>query len=156
MKKKEKVGVTLAMGMGTLAAVAAVAKSTVFPKVYTGDATAGLEVSAWGTIETGVSIMAASIPILRALVRQGQGGVPMGYATGMAATGRSEGGSVFFQRTWLKPSPSGSTTARVEPVEGPADEVLVGKVKEENVRRDRASVEMDSYEGEVRPRDFTV
>ncbi|KAH8903777.1 hypothetical protein BR93DRAFT_985740 [Coniochaeta sp. PMI_546] len=107
MKRSEKVGVTLAMGMGTLAGVAAIAKTTVFPRVYSADKTVALQVSAWGAFETAVSIMAASIPILRALVRQGQAaGVPMGYETadvlrpfagefvyaGPAAAGRSSDG----------------------------------------------------------------
>lgn len=165
MKRSEKVGVTLAMGMGTLAGIAAVAKTTVFPKVYSPEPnTAGLQVSAWGAFETAVSIMAASIPILRALVRQGQqgaGAVPMGYAPGGGAAATTTMRSVFFQRTWLAPSLASSSTRGVEqqqPPEIEPDEALAGKAKvDDEEQAGRGSVEMDSYVGsEARPRDFTA
>ena len=154
MARSERVGVMLAMGMGTLAGAAAVVKSTIFPRVYDADHLAGLQVSGWGTVETSVSICAASIPILRALVRQGQqgGGVPLGYQTGQTGMVHSNARSVFFQRTWLAPSrtDSGVAIARAPVVE----EVLAGKADPEEPLR--TSVEMDSYGNEVRPRDFTV
>ncbi|OIW26285.1 hypothetical protein CONLIGDRAFT_468532 [Coniochaeta ligniaria NRRL 30616] len=155
MKRSEKIGVTLAMGMGTLAAIAAIAKTTVFPRVYSADLTAGLQVSAWGALETAVSIMAASIPILRALVKQGQAGVPMGYQTqgGTAATGATMR-SVFFQRTVFAPSLASSSVR----VEQSPDEALAGKTAPagDDEETGRTSVELDSYGSEARPRDFTV
>jgi hypothetical protein len=79
MKRTEKIGVTLAMGMGVFAGITALVKTGVFPRIYTDDVTAGIQVAAWGALETAVSVMAASIPILRALVRQeGGGGLPRG------------------------------------------------------------------------------
>lgn len=169
MKRSEKVGVTLAMGMGALAGIAAVAKTTVFPKVYSPEPnTAALQVSAWGAFETAVSIMAASIPILRALVRQGQqgaGAVPMGYANGGVGGGGTAGTvgtmrSVFFQRTWLAPSLASSSTRGVgqQQPQAEPDEALAGKAKvDDEEQAGRGSVEMDSYVGsEARPRDFTA
>jgi hypothetical protein len=153
MKKAEKVGVTLTMGMGTLAGVAAIAKTTVFPRVYDADHIAPLLVSGWGAVETAVSICAASIPILRALVRQGRdGGAPVGYQTGQTAQVHSDVRSVFFQRTWLAPSRTGSGVGR-EPV---VEEVLVGEAMPGKDDGMKTSMEMDSYGAEVRPRDFTV
>jgi hypothetical protein len=160
MKRSEKVGAILAMGMGTFAAAAAVAKTTAFPRVYTDDTAAALQVSAWGALETAVSIMAASIPILRALVRnQGGQGVPMGYnetgEVGSVATGTTGGWNVFNRRVDWALSRSRASTARVDSV---ADEALSGKGTpvDEEEGQERASFEMDSYGGEVRPRDFTV
>ena len=153
MRRSERVGVMLAMGMGTLAGAAAVVKSTIFPRVYDADHLAGLQVSGWGTVETSVSICAASLPILRALVRQGQEGrVPLGYQTGQTGMVHSDVRSVFFQRTWLAPSrtDSGVAIGRAPVVE----EVLAGKADLEDPPR--TSVEMDSYGNEVRPKDFTV
>ncbi|KAB5513184.1 hypothetical protein GE09DRAFT_636844 [Coniochaeta sp. 2T2.1] len=171
MKRSEKVGITLAMSMGTLAGVAAIAKSTVFPRVYGEDQTAGLQVSGWGAIETSVSIMAASIPILRALVRQGAGaGVPRGYVGtteggggGMreGTTGQHSVQSTFFQRTFFAPSlASGST--RVDVVIAAEEGKEVTAAGKDTAKGDdgdgdgRASVEMDAYGAEVRPKDFTV
>jgi hypothetical protein len=153
MRRSERAGVMFAMGLGALAGVAALVKSTIFPRVYDDDHLAGLQVSGWGAIETSVSICAASIPILRALVRQGGlgGGMPQGYQTGATGMGQSDVRSVFFQRTWLAPS---RTTSGVDVGVKPVDEVLAGKVVDEEVGR--TSLEMEDYGNEVRPREFTA
>lgn len=88
MKKTEKVGVAVAMCMGVFAGITAMVKTSQIPSLDTGDFTfygAGLVI--WGTAEGAVTIMAASIPILRVLIRQA---VRSQYASnGKKSAGRS-------------------------------------------------------------------
>lgn len=68
MKGKEKFGVAIAMSMGIFAGATAVVKTTEIPSLTSGDFTyyvSGLII--WGAAESAVTIMAASIPILRTL-----------------------------------------------------------------------------------------
>ncbi|TDZ24740.1 hypothetical protein Cob_v002411 [Colletotrichum orbiculare MAFF 240422] len=70
MKMKEKIGVGVAMSMGVLAGSTAIVKCTTIPTLLSGDFTYdGSDLVIWGTVETGVTIVAASIPVLRVLVR---------------------------------------------------------------------------------------
>ncbi|KAB5523063.1 hypothetical protein GE09DRAFT_1229810 [Coniochaeta sp. 2T2.1] len=68
MNRREKFGVTVAMSMGVVAGVTAVVKVTTIPTMASADFTyyvTGLMI--WGTAESAVTIMAASIPVLRTL-----------------------------------------------------------------------------------------
>ncbi|KAH8898213.1 hypothetical protein GQ53DRAFT_817506 [Thozetella sp. PMI_491] len=70
MRTREKFGVALAMSMGVFAGATAVIKTTAIPTLASGDFTyfsSGLII--WGTAESSVTIMAASIPVLRVLFR---------------------------------------------------------------------------------------
>ncbi|KAJ0143629.1 hypothetical protein CTA2_1251 [Colletotrichum tanaceti] len=70
MKTQEKIGVGIAMSMGLLAGATAIVKCTAIPTLLSGDFTYdGSDLVIWGTCESGVTIMAASIPVLRVLVR---------------------------------------------------------------------------------------
>ncbi|KAK1978618.1 hypothetical protein LZ30DRAFT_598722 [Colletotrichum cereale] len=70
MKIQEKVGVAVAMSMGLFAGSTAIIKCTTLPSFLSGDFTYdGSQLAIWGTIEAGVTIMAASIPVLRVLIR---------------------------------------------------------------------------------------
>ncbi|KAK5651450.1 hypothetical protein OQA88_12457 [Cercophora sp. LCS_1] len=81
MSKKEKFGVVVAMSMGVFAGAAAGLKITALPTVAK-DPQASIGLVIWGNAESAICIMAASIPILRALVRGGlRGPVPRGYRT---------------------------------------------------------------------------
>ncbi|KAK3319517.1 hypothetical protein B0T19DRAFT_268688 [Cercophora scortea] len=85
MSKKEKFGVVVAMSMGVFAGVAAAIKTSTIHLVHeSADPTSSVQLVAWGNAEAAICIMAASIPILRALVRGGFGlqAAPMGYETG--------------------------------------------------------------------------
>ncbi|CAK7217929.1 hypothetical protein SEUCBS140593_003377 [Sporothrix eucalyptigena] len=77
MQRREKIGVLIAMSMGTFAGLSAVIKTTKLTTLESPDIIDSVQLAAWGTAEVGVTIMAASIPILRALFRPGSGnGVP--------------------------------------------------------------------------------
>ncbi|KAK0610890.1 hypothetical protein B0T14DRAFT_570819 [Immersiella caudata] len=81
MSKKERLGVVFAMSMGVFAGAAAAMKTVTFPTVIK-DPLASMSLIVWGNAESSICIMAASIPILRALVREGfQAAVPLGYRT---------------------------------------------------------------------------
>ncbi|KAK1585766.1 uncharacterized protein LY79DRAFT_518243 [Colletotrichum navitas] len=70
MKIQEKIGVGIAMSMGLLAGSTAIIKCTYLPSLLSGDITYdGSRLAIWGACETGVTIMAASIPVLRVLIR---------------------------------------------------------------------------------------
>ncbi|KAK0737829.1 hypothetical protein B0T18DRAFT_354511, partial [Schizothecium vesticola] len=71
MKRKEKIGVALAMSMGVFAGCAAFVKSTKIPLVLGGDFTySGYDLVIWGAAEVAITICAASVPLLRVLIRE--------------------------------------------------------------------------------------
>ncbi|KAK4443775.1 hypothetical protein QBC34DRAFT_199162 [Podospora aff. communis PSN243] len=70
MKRKEKVGVALAMSMGIFGGATAVMKTIEIPLLANPDFTyVSAPLIIWGAAESGVTIMAASIPVLRTLFR---------------------------------------------------------------------------------------
>ncbi|KAK5662132.1 hypothetical protein OQA88_8037 [Cercophora sp. LCS_1] len=71
MRRKEKAGVGVAMGMGVFAGCAAFIKSSKIPLVLDGDFTyEGYDLVIWGAAEVAITICAASVPLLRVLVRE--------------------------------------------------------------------------------------
>ncbi|OIW34074.1 hypothetical protein CONLIGDRAFT_711873 [Coniochaeta ligniaria NRRL 30616] len=70
INKKEKIGALLAMSMGVFAGVMAILK---IRTLYTigNDNTTTVDLFIFGTAEPATAIMAASIPVLRALIRRG-------------------------------------------------------------------------------------
>ncbi|WQF84834.1 hypothetical protein CDEST_09848 [Colletotrichum destructivum] len=72
LSKKEKIGVSVAMSMGVLAGVAAFVKASYMRSVNdtTGDFShGGAELAVWAAAETAITIMAATIPVLRVMLR---------------------------------------------------------------------------------------
>jgi hypothetical protein len=70
MNKKEKFGVLVAMSMGIFAGVTSIVKITTLPGIGNSDFTeATTQLVILATAESAITIMAASIPILRALIR---------------------------------------------------------------------------------------
>ncbi|KAK0724615.1 hypothetical protein B0H67DRAFT_632183 [Lasiosphaeris hirsuta] len=71
MRRKEKVGIAVAMSMGVFAGCAAFIKSSKIPLVLAGDFTyEGYDLVIWGVAEVSITIMATSIPLLRVLFRE--------------------------------------------------------------------------------------
>ncbi|TLD07081.1 hypothetical protein PgNI_10907 [Pyricularia grisea] len=68
INKKEKLGVMVAMSMGLFAGAVSFAKIEQLPAINKSDLILGLWLSILGTAEPAMSIVAASIPVLRALV----------------------------------------------------------------------------------------
>ncbi|KAK4224691.1 hypothetical protein QBC38DRAFT_12489 [Podospora fimiseda] len=70
MQTKEKIGVALAMSMGVFAAASAFIKCSSMPELGGRDFPHdGVTLVIWGNAEAAVTIMAAAVPMLRALVR---------------------------------------------------------------------------------------
>ncbi|KAB5518153.1 hypothetical protein GE09DRAFT_1066142 [Coniochaeta sp. 2T2.1] len=70
MNKKEKFGVLVAMSMGIFAGITSLIKITTLPGIGNSDFTeATTQLVILATAESAITIMAASIPILRALIR---------------------------------------------------------------------------------------
>ncbi|OHW92553.1 hypothetical protein CSPAE12_08921 [Colletotrichum incanum] len=72
LSKKEKIGVSVALSMGVLAGMAAFVKASYMRSVNdtTGDFShGGAELAVWAAAETAITIMAATIPVLRVLLR---------------------------------------------------------------------------------------
>ncbi|KAK4233264.1 hypothetical protein C8A03DRAFT_39037 [Achaetomium macrosporum] len=70
MKRNEKIGVGLAMSMGVFAGVTAIVKTTKVPAMLSMDMAEQIDLWIWGNAESCASIIAASIPMLRVLVRE--------------------------------------------------------------------------------------
>ncbi|PHH54867.1 hypothetical protein CFIMG_001264RA [Ceratocystis fimbriata CBS 114723] len=82
MKLSEKLGVATAMSMGVFAGVSAFIKASYLPVLAVPDFNYdGSHLVIWGIAETSVTIMAASIPVMRVLVREvvSTGGGNSGY-----------------------------------------------------------------------------
>ncbi len=69
MKKKEKIGVGIAMSMGIIAGIMATVKTASLNKLSTNDSFDAAHLSEFDTAEISVTIMAASIPAMRVLFR---------------------------------------------------------------------------------------
>ncbi|TLD17571.1 uncharacterized protein PgNI_00968 [Pyricularia grisea] len=70
MKTREKFGIALAMSMGIFAAVCAFIKCAFIPTLASDDFTYdGAPLIIWSTVEVAVTVIAASIPVLRVLFR---------------------------------------------------------------------------------------
>ncbi|KAK3335102.1 hypothetical protein B0T19DRAFT_6 [Cercophora scortea] len=69
MKRNEKIGVAVAMSMGVFAGVTGIIKTSMVPNMLSSDFADGLILFMWGNAESNVTIIAASIPILRVLIR---------------------------------------------------------------------------------------
>ncbi|KAK1830623.1 hypothetical protein QBC39DRAFT_104917 [Podospora conica] len=74
MNRREKIGAGIAMSMGIIAGIVAIVKTTNLNKIYGSDQTKGHILMIWDLAETGVTIIAASIPALRLLFRQVRSG----------------------------------------------------------------------------------
>ncbi|KAI0129613.1 hypothetical protein BJ170DRAFT_731208 [Xylariales sp. AK1849] len=71
IKMKEKIGVAIGMSMGVFAGVTAFVKSAKLRSLGSEDFTfEGGDLVTWGTAETATTVIAISIPVLRALVRR--------------------------------------------------------------------------------------
>ncbi|KAL8386772.1 hypothetical protein RB595_010404 [Gaeumannomyces hyphopodioides] len=82
MRKVEKVGVALAMSMGIFAGAAAVVKAIQFRSMSGGDFTYdGCSLVIWGFAEAAVTMVAASVPALRVLIRDAKSSMSSKYGT---------------------------------------------------------------------------
>jgi len=71
MRRTDKIGVAIAMSMGIFAGITGVIKTAKFPAMLSHDFADAVDLWLWGNAETAVTIVAASIPMLRALVHDG-------------------------------------------------------------------------------------
>ncbi|ERT03314.1 hypothetical protein HMPREF1624_01625 [Sporothrix schenckii ATCC 58251] len=70
MRRPEKLGVAVAMSLGVVAGATAIVKTSQIPTLSSADFTfVMLPLVVWGAAESAVTIMAASIPVLRVLLR---------------------------------------------------------------------------------------
>ncbi|KAB5533562.1 putative integral membrane protein [Coniochaeta sp. 2T2.1] len=69
LRQWEKIGAAVAMSMGVFAGAVAIVKCTKLPTLLTGDIYDAVELFLWSTTEVCVTIMAASIPAMRVLIR---------------------------------------------------------------------------------------
>ncbi|KAK0649939.1 hypothetical protein B0T16DRAFT_457301 [Cercophora newfieldiana] len=79
LNKKEKTGVLFAMSMGVFAGVISFAKITQLQAINKFDLIDGIWLSVLATAESSITIMAASVPILRALIRPVQHRPPASF-----------------------------------------------------------------------------
>ncbi|KAI1084326.1 hypothetical protein F5B20DRAFT_524503 [Whalleya microplaca] len=74
MQTSEKIGISVAMSMGVFAGVTAIVKCTKLRVLMSDNLTNDLfDLSIWSVAEIATTIMAASIPVLRALIREATG-----------------------------------------------------------------------------------
>lgn len=110
MKKKEKLGIALAMSLGVFAGITAIMKTVAIPGMVKGDFTCesfvipqflihvrlltpnlnaddGAQLVIWGNAEVSTTIMAASIPVLRVLFMHAKSSAGRYYETGKKGSG---------------------------------------------------------------------
>ncbi|KAK3361819.1 hypothetical protein B0T24DRAFT_96424 [Lasiosphaeria ovina] len=171
MSKKERIGVVVAMSMGVFAGAAAAVKTTTLPNVASPDPLASVNLLTWGNAESAICIMAASIPILRALVRgHFVAPHPRGYETGdSTAMAESGVGASFnsrtqvFSRSWSPPPrqkneqrPSSSNLKPLDRTLGspePVGRKSLGDGQDDS--SDKDSIELSYYQAQpLSPTDF--
>ncbi|KAK4213408.1 hypothetical protein QBC37DRAFT_423055 [Rhypophila decipiens] len=69
LRKKEKLGILVAMSMGVIAGGVAIAKCAKLPQLGSGDSYNEVELYIWDITESSVTMMAACIPTLRVLLQ---------------------------------------------------------------------------------------
>ncbi|KAH8884074.1 putative integral membrane protein [Thozetella sp. PMI_491] len=69
MKRTEKIGIALAMSMGIFAGITALVKTSKVKLMLSLDFADNVDLFIWGNAESSVTIIAASIPILRVFIR---------------------------------------------------------------------------------------
>lgn len=106
MKKKEKLGVAIAMSLGFFAGATAIMKCVSLPTMAKGDFTFdGAQLVIWGNAEVATTIMAASIPVLRVLFLHAKSTAGRYYGSGehrsgrLGTSGRSKGHTVLTSST---------------------------------------------------------
>ncbi|KAK3897914.1 hypothetical protein C8A05DRAFT_19410 [Staphylotrichum tortipilum] len=171
MSKKEKIGATVAMSMGLLAGATAAAKATTIKRVVGSDARGSIPLVALGTAESAACIMAASIPILRALSKGSfRRPAVLGYGTGyptsmttMVETGLGSQGSSQASLPPLQPPPrrpGGQRRKRPNSLEdmltAVGTETSGHKSDDDLSDGDRGIIEMTNYRNRPQsPMDFT-
>ncbi|KAK4150474.1 hypothetical protein C8A00DRAFT_46134 [Chaetomidium leptoderma] len=73
MKQKEKIGVGVAMSMGVFAGITGLVNVSRIPNMLSKDFADGVDLWLWGNAEATVTIIAASIPMLRVMIRDAAG-----------------------------------------------------------------------------------
>ena len=68
MRRVEKIGVAVCMSMGIFAGIIGIVKTANFPAMLSPDFADSVDLWVWGNVETALTIIAASIPVLRGLV----------------------------------------------------------------------------------------
>ncbi|KAH8843581.1 hypothetical protein MCOR27_010509 [Pyricularia oryzae] len=104
MKTREKFGIALAMSMGVFAAICAFIKCSFLPTMASHDFTYdGVPLVIWGTVEVAITVIAASIPVLRVLFRDiasSRGYFQNGKGTGeQKSAGRQANASLHQNRS---------------------------------------------------------
>ncbi|KAM7194410.1 96ca82bc-67f3-4b3a-ab36-ffe7d8f40fbe [Naviculisporaceae sp. PSN 640] len=94
MTRREKIGVAVAMSMGVVAGIASFVKMGMLPNLD-GDPVDTVAVTIWGGAEGAISIMAASIPVLRTLFQRRKDFTPLELP---ASPGRGFPGSPMRER----------------------------------------------------------
>lgn len=69
LNQKERIGVLVAMSLGSLAGVTSIAKTATLSAIKNPDAIATVSLMILATAETAITIVAASIPVLRVFIR---------------------------------------------------------------------------------------
>lgn len=127
----------------------------------------GIQVVAWSVVESAVSIMAASIPILRALVRQNDSMPPPGYGyetdnsrAYLNSSIRTTQSTLTPQRYMMSQPPANAVGRNLprekEPVSKNIETGEVARKRDDWDEPDKTGYEMTSYGTEVRPVDFTA
>lgn len=103
--RREKLGVGLAMSMGIIAGVTSIIKATIFPTIAKGDVTyTSASLHIWSIAEPSMTIIAASIPLLRIL-----------FTHARHLTTQKSGTHLALGKIGTGPSGGGSETKRTGP-----------------------------------------
>ncbi|CAK7213449.1 hypothetical protein SBRCBS47491_001803 [Sporothrix bragantina] len=90
MQFKEKLGVLVAMSMGILAGIVAFIKCSKIPETASSDMFDTAQLMIWDDAEVSVTIIAASIPALRLLIREANLSARQYYGGGTHGTNHSQ------------------------------------------------------------------
>ncbi|KAL1893490.1 hypothetical protein Sste5346_006318 [Sporothrix stenoceras] len=112
MRLKEKIGVLVAMSMGILAGIVAFIKCAKINNLSSGDLYNTAQLLVWDSAEVSVTIVAASIPALRILIREVNNSARQYYASSGARNTRQSASNPGTSRRATFVKLDGSTDAQ--------------------------------------------
>ncbi|TLD34127.1 hypothetical protein PspLS_00654 [Pyricularia sp. CBS 133598] len=131
MKTKEKFGIALAMSMGIFAAICAFIKVSFLPTLASRDFTYdGVPLVIWGTVEVAVTVIAASIPVLRVLFRDIASS--RGYFQNGRGTGEQKSASRAVNASYHNRSRAGTLGKHQQPQFGSSAHCTVERPMEDS------------------------
>ncbi|KAK0623971.1 hypothetical protein B0T14DRAFT_545214 [Immersiella caudata] len=126
MRRKEKIGVGLAMSMGVVAGIAAIVKTVNLDKLHNSqDLYETIPLFIWDTVEAAVTIVAASIPVLRVLIRDVRSTLAKSGRSRTGVSSRTTGGRTKLSHIGMSNLSKADRASKFQPMDSRSDKSIL-------------------------------